>query len=540
MEKLKSFLMEEMVRYNPNLNKVVSNTNREVNYLQLFSAYSAIVTKSEDFINKAEFPNKVKEITKKMHNENETTSEKEFRFETVYEVEDLIEQAMDLNDIEFSQKGDKVVKKGTPDTVPLDDIINIILFHRDKYEKDTGKEKRPRFSVDETKRAISFIISEKAFQNKEKVRDTLKYAGNDFAAYTDNVLKNVIDAFDVKPEDKRVCFIALKQWMWQVKAYLYGHSVPDPLLINIFGVMQGTGKTFFVSHLGKALFDYMDVDIKLKHALDDNEATRFSENYILFFDELVVGAGSQDYTQVVAAFKKILTAKVLNPRVLYTQKRMKLNRIYSAISTSNTPMVDTIYDDTGMRRFFEIPVHADSKDNPVKLLKELEFEEEKKGKMHSQWLWQGIDENLKGGYAPAGSEGFEMIRAVQDTYKRGSIIELVLEHAEDLEHYPVEIKSSLGIKIQKIIDNLPHNTSFTDMAKKIEKNVVPIHQIRREMAEWIKDNMGYDEARALKRSHNLGHALKSLGYMVIDYNNSQRVICDNRLDDIDNSTNVNL
>jgi len=439
-------------------------------------------------------------------------------FETCFTVEEMIEQAMELQGVTFSAKGDEVLNAVTGDSIKLDDFQNAVLFHRDKYSRDStggdGKPFRAIYLVEETKRALDYVITQRAKIYLQKVRDRLHFKGPGFAKYADQVLNGLFKNCLVPDNELEITVIMFKQWIWQVKAFLYNQEVPDPIFINIQSAIQGGGKTAFVNRMAEPIKDYMDPDAKLLHALDERERNRFTSNYVVFFDELVIGNSSNDYGQAIAAFKQILTSKMVNPRTMYTTKQSKMKRVYSGIGTSNPPMIETIYDDTGMRRFFEI--HFNIKQGSI-------YEELQK--IDPLALWQGIDENLPAGFIPADSREFLMLREVQAGYKRADLIDVTLEHG-DLLNPPLHVDTEKYKRLLDIMGKVKGEIPIKELESQAGVQLILVHQFRRDVLDWVKDNVEYAATKFVKGVNTFPSAMTEKGYGVIKRGNSFRIVCD--------------
>ena len=117
MQNLINFCESQGIKYNANKNAVVGRSGHAVHSEKIYAEYVKVCTKPEDFIPLNEFHNKLFETVKSQHTEKD--NDKEFIFPTVWEIEDLIKQAMEYQRISFSKKGDQIFLEGTPDTIDL-------------------------------------------------------------------------------------------------------------------------------------------------------------------------------------------------------------------------------------------------------------------------------------------------------------------------------------------------------------------------------------------------------------------------------------
>jgi hypothetical protein len=517
-EDIAKFLESEGLEYSKRTNKLVYKfaPRKVVDFDKLVNLYNS----QYDVLRPREAMEAFVRVGKELSESAKTYDEFEYTYPTVSTTEQLVKNALEYHRIGFTTKGDSLQRLDTPDAVRLDDAVELILSYRDEYTHESNPKDPARkfFAVDMVKRSINTTIINLSMETKNRLRQSLMY-NPEYSKCAYDWLLCIFTNFGVKEDIREICTLVFMQWMWQVKAYIYKgqkSGVNDPLFINIFGIDQGTGKSYFIKKLGSPLADYMDTDVKMKHATMDNEMMRFAENYITFFDELVMGSNSNEYVQTIAGFKKVLTSTEFNPRMLYTQKQLKMPRLFSGISATNTPMIDTIYDDTGMRRFFEIPVNTTSDNNTViGIIHQLPAAE----------IWRGIDENLPAGYLPPGSENFLKMRAIQDSYKKGDLLDLVLTHADDTDiEHPIMLNSEEGARIEAFRAGNPE-LSDEIFEKQAKCKIVPIYTFRKIVMEWLDDNMGAGQSKFVKNSTGLFHQLTRKGYLTAEKSNSQKVFC---------------
>lgn len=174
---------------------------------------------------------------------------------------------------------------------------------------------------------------------------------------------DLIDVMHTKT-DRDVAFVVIKHLMWQVKRRIYNKSVVNDLWVAWFGA-QGKGKSYIVR---KCIFKEMDsfyCETQLGKIDDiDREIRKFSENYIVNFEELAVGSTMTEgrtnkvNNKTVANLKSILTSDKLYIRQMGGQTQLTVNKTFVPISTANERLYDVVYDESGMRRFFQIDLET--------------------------------------------------------------------------------------------------------------------------------------------------------------------------------------
>lgn len=138
------------------------------------------------------------------------------------------------------------------------------------------------------------------------------------------------------------CFI------WQVKRKIAGIPVEHHIMPVLYSKKHGTGKSVSVARLVDPLKEFT-LHLQLDVFRDSFFRKAFSENYVVVFDELQ-GAGRTD----IDSMKNVITADTLSARGMRTQEVDTIPQNCTFIGTSNRPLTDMIFDNTGMRRFVEL------------------------------------------------------------------------------------------------------------------------------------------------------------------------------------------
>ena len=205
----------------------------------------------------------------------------------------------------------------------------------------------------------------------------------------------------------------IKHVMWIIKRQMYSKKVINDIWIQIFG-NQGTGKTYVARYvLFKVLRDFY-CETELSKIEDfDREIEKFTKSLVVNFDEVALGQSNDPNYRInrrqLNNLKSLLTREVFTVRVMRTQKQVELAKSFTAFSTANTHLYDVIFDDTGMRRFFEFnseqPTDTQFNHDEITRLSEL-----------SKEAWQGIDEELEKGYWDKSSEEGKYVFNAQQSY----------------------------------------------------------------------------------------------------------------------------
>lgn len=153
------------------------------------------------------------------------------------------------------------------------------------------------------------------------------------------------------PEEHEFTTQVFASFVWQVKSKIFGRPITDHLMPVIYGP-QGVGKSTAILRLLRPIRPYV-ADSKMDIFSDNFSRNTFTENYIVFFDEMA-GAERTD----VDRLKNHISADLISGRAIYTSKVDKLPQNSTFIGCSNRSVRDLVWDSTGMRRFVEIEVGA--------------------------------------------------------------------------------------------------------------------------------------------------------------------------------------
>ena len=315
----------------------------------------------------------------------------------------------------------------------------LILRWNNKYTKSSK-------AIDENGKSYFYrdIFSESVIKNDLKVWD-IDYDMNlrnefknkmrnytpDSSFYARLILTGILNAYEVENELKPLGFDNAKSiefnvnmimhWMWSVKRFALGYGVSKPMFINFYSADGGTGKTNLIRKLLEPTHKFK-MDMKLEQFKDDRNINVFAENYVIFCDDMNVSSEGKDYWMLQAVIKNVLTATDINYRIMKTTTWEKAPRTFSPIATSNIKLRDMIIDESGHRRFYEVSFGCKGKDDQMAWDRlELIY------KADIDKIWDGVDPDLPHGYITRGSEWMKALEYVQNSYKKGDIVDLFLK-----------------------------------------------------------------------------------------------------------------
>lgn len=285
--------------------------------------------------------------------------------------------------------------------ITLDDISQIAINYNENVT-------HYKLTAESIKRAFFVAKEQKMMNGIVEVANSVSYD-----ASSEKLLHQVLEFcykwWDIK-EDKDIFITLMKQWMWQVKRFLFNRKVRYHIWLNFTGA-SGLGKTEWIKLFCKPfedVYSQTQVDVLLDSS---REIKKFIDNYILNFDELAIHKGNT-YSDTISVadmsiIKALLTADTFETRIMGGQNQMKAKRTFSVISSSNDHLYDTFYDPSTMRRYFEFECQVEHINDFTKLNKAMTFMTE---------AWKGIDENNDDGYFDPNSDVGKRITAIQSNY----------------------------------------------------------------------------------------------------------------------------
>jgi len=144
----------------------------------------------------------------------------------------------------------------------------------------------------------------------------------------------------------------IRCFIWQVKRKIAGLPVEHHIMTVLYSKKHGTGKSVSMGELIKPLKEFV-LHLQLDVFRDSFFRKAFSENFVVIFDELQ-GAGRTD----IESMKNIITAEDLSARGMRTQDVDTIKQNCTFVGTTNRPLADLIFDNTGMRRFAELELET--------------------------------------------------------------------------------------------------------------------------------------------------------------------------------------
>ena len=402
---------------------------------KVYSSYMETVKSRDEFLSPDEFEEKLAvvisdEIETKEY-EDQQALEGSYQIDTVKDEIELIKRVMDREGIKHDRQGNNITCHGI--SLSMSQLEDKVVCYSDKYTKDSKRiaieSRREVFSTDEMKRSLRNHFTDlHIVSRKDLNKDLLIYSAK-AEDYVNDVLRYVVEQWEIEGDvDFNVNMF--KQLFWQIKRYAIGLRVGSPYFFNING-KQNTGKTTLLKKLMQNLSDFL-AEAVFSDILDDRKSKLWSQNLVVVFDEIQIGnVDGKQMGALISAIKSLLTSTEIQFRELNTHSNVKMDRVFTAIASSNHSIVNVIRDETGMRRFYEFNMNEDIDISNEAGRERLDFFFEDFDVKH---FWDGIDPNLEKGYVHSSNKFGVELERIQGEYKHEDYMDMVLADEDFIDH----------------------------------------------------------------------------------------------------------
>lgn len=323
----------------------------------------------------------------------------------------------------------KLLNSGEVKTIDADAVEIALKGRLTEYNRSIPEDvQMPRFKKEHIVDRFAYMRMNASNNALAQLQNKLRYKPEN-APLLDAWVDDLLDAMYVTTE-RDIARVVIKHMLWQVKRRIYGKEVSNDLWVAFYGA-QGKGKSFTVRNCIFKVIDEFYCETQLSKIDDiDREIRKFSDNYIVNFEELAVGStGVEERTNKVnkktmANLKSILTSDKLYVRQMGGQNQLTVNKTFVPISTANEHLFDVVYDESGMRRFFEldlqVPEGMSSFDHAI--IADLSS--------RSEEAWKGVCEWQNEPVWDWNSEVGKKISKIQKTYKPHTNVDDWILHGE--------------------------------------------------------------------------------------------------------------
>jgi hypothetical protein len=356
------------------------------------------------------------------------------------------------------------------------DLGDGFFVNKDDLEQLSTQEKIKVIYSDPKSLTLKYMLAEIIFQNKKlglpfnekeltnALEKWVKRKKDDISsnmmmevAYESKVLEDLAepewDRFinaitSVNPAETK---IVLKHFIWQVKRKMFGLPVTYHMMPVFFGPQEAGKSTVVRDFLCKPVKDFFaSTDFA---TITDNRSHDIWDNYVLFFDEMGRSAVSH-----LEDIKRKITEDTFNSRVLGKNSDTLVVNRATFIGTTNKDISRLIFDDTGMRRFYQ-----------VDCLPKLDWTVTQSTDYLK--LWRSVDENSETPLL-ANKDMLQSIKKVQSSKRQITMIEKWLR---ERDYTPFITETILGqafyeeyIKFEKANNNDRSEMSHTKFGRDIK------------------------------------------------------------------------
>jgi len=192
--------------------------------------------------------------------------------------------------------------------------------------------------------ALNFWVTRTRNDLTAKSISGLVYAGDALAQRTEDLWDQYVNAItDInKAEAKTV----IKHYIWQVKRKMFGLPVKYHMMLIFKGLQEG-GKSTMAKQLNTPVKDFF-ASTNFK-AITEDKSHNIWDNYVLFFDEM-----GHSTTSNLEDIKRRITEDNFSSRIMRTNSDTIVHNRATFIGASNRDLSRLIFDDTGMRRFYQV------------------------------------------------------------------------------------------------------------------------------------------------------------------------------------------
>ena len=261
------------------------------------------------------------------------TFQKVYTIDTPFTYEDVTLLEADL--AEFEEEVQVFIRSADPKTMNFKDMMERVIRENSLMDMGYNEAKVIRAVEYWTNMQQNIIIA----QAKKEVTYNPRIAA--IAESEWDKLVNAITDINVV-ETKGV----LKHFIWQAKRKMFSKSV-DKHMMPVLNGLQEIGKSTIVKQLCSPIKDFT-VMTNFKDITDGRDHELW-KNYVLILDEM--GNSTQSNIEEI---KQKITGDTFSPRVMKTNSNTLIVNNSTMIGTTNKDLSTLIFDDTGMRRFFQI------------------------------------------------------------------------------------------------------------------------------------------------------------------------------------------
>jgi hypothetical protein len=258
-----------------------------------------------------------------------------FTIDTPYNVDGTLVSKEELE--QLSVKDQIKVMYSDPKNLTLKYMLDEVIFQNRKLGLT--------FNEKELTNALGKWVKRRKDDISSDMMNEVAYEGIVFEEMVEPEWDRFIKAItNTNPEETKT---VLKHFIWQVKRKMFGLPVTYHMMPVFFGPQEAGKSTVVRDFLCKPVKDFFaSTDFA---TITDNRSHDIWDNYVLFFDEMGRSAVSH-----LEDIKRKITEDTFNSRVLGKNSDTLVVNRATFIGTTNKDISRLIFDDTGMRRFYQV------------------------------------------------------------------------------------------------------------------------------------------------------------------------------------------
>jgi hypothetical protein len=259
-----------------------------------------------------------------------------FTINTPYDIgNDVLVESYKLADLDHA---DKIkVTYADPKVITLKEILQELTFQNRKLGLSFNKEQ------------LGNAIDRWVYKKKNDLSSDIMVK----VAYESKVLEELVepewDCFidAITATKKSEAKTMMKHFIWQVKRKMFGLPVKYHTMLILFGPQEAGKSTVARDYLCGPVKDFF-ASTNFQEITDSRNHDLW-KNYVLFFDEM-----GRSATSNLEDIKRKITEETFNSRILTKNNDTVVVNRSTFIGTSNKDISRLIFDDSGMRRFYQI------------------------------------------------------------------------------------------------------------------------------------------------------------------------------------------
>lgn len=282
----------------------------------------------------------------------------------------------------------------------------------------------PRLSVGELEAVFSQHLEYTHIKALQDTRERLKCEKEDLAP-----VSYFIELLTTRPpKEEDVC--AFAHSLWLVKRGLFRLKRHDHHMFILLGG-QRLGKSEAMQRVFGPLSEFR-INTSLDNIVDPAFVESRAYHLIQFVDEM----SGYSKKSTVEHLKDVITNPNYATRRVYGRYVSQFQNWATYFGCSNTPVSAMIRDSSGMRRFYELEVNPNFKNNWDKV-----------NSMDFEAMWKGVDEKLEYGYV--GGKYEEVGNRVREIKEKYTDIDIKEQFVEDMN-----VVYTKGMKVRPVLNSV--------------------------------------------------------------------------------------